>query len=64
MSLEESLQKIDEIIQKLETEDITLEESFQSYQKGMALLKECNDSLDEVEKKVLKIAEDGKLDEF
>lgn len=30
----------------------------------MALLAQCNETLDRVEKKVLKINEDGGLDEF
>ena len=30
----------------------------------MALLAQCNETIDQVEKKVLKINEDGGLDEF
>ena len=64
LSLEEAFVQIEEVIAHLETEEITLEQSFQEYNKGMQLLKHCNATIDQVEKKVLQINEDGGLDEF
>lgn len=64
LSLEESFAQIEEVISRLETEEITLEESFAQYRRGMALLAHCNETIDRVEKKVQKINEDGGLDEF
>lgn len=64
LSLEEAFAQIEEVIDRLEAEDITLEESFAQYNRGMALLAHCNETIDQVEKKVLKIGEDGGLDEF
>jgi exodeoxyribonuclease VII small subunit len=64
VSLEEAFVQIEEVIGSLETEDITLEQSFAEYNRGMALLAQCNETIDRVEKKVLKINEDGGLDEF
>lgn len=64
LSLEDSFAQIEEVIRRLEAEDITLEESFSAYNQGMALLAKCNESIDRVEKKVLKVNEDGGLDEF
>lgn len=64
LSLEEAFAQIEDVIAKLETEEITLEESFAQYHRGMALLAHCNETIDRVEKKVLKINEDGGLDEF
>lgn len=64
LSLEDSFAQIEEVIRRLETEDITLEESFSAYNQGMALLAKCNENIDRVEKKVLKVNEDGGLDEF
>ena len=63
-SLEESFVQIEEVIAHLETEEITLEESFREYDRGMKLLQRCNDAIDRVEKKVLQINENGGLDEF
>lgn len=64
LSLEDAFAQIEEVIHRLETEDITLEESFSAYNRGMALLAKCNENIDRVEKKVLKVNEDGGLDEF
>lgn len=64
LSLEEAFVQIEEVIGCLEAEEITLEESFAQYNRGMALLAHCNETIDQVEKKVLKINEDGGLDEF
>ena len=64
LTLEESFEKLDEMLRELESPDISLEESFQVYQEGMKLLKQCNETIDKVEKKVLKLNENGELEEF
>jgi exodeoxyribonuclease VII small subunit len=64
LSLEEAFAQIEDVIAHLETEEITLEESFREYNRGMRLLQHCNSAIDRVEKKVLQINEDGGLDEF
>lgn len=64
LSLEEAFGQIEDVIAHLETEEITLEESFREYNRGMQLLRHCNEAIDRVEKKVLQINESGGLDEF
>lgn len=64
LSLEDTFEQIEEVITHLESEEITLEESFREYNRGMKLLQHCNATIDQVEKKVLQINEDGGLDEF
>ena len=64
VSVEEMFENLEEVVQKLERENISLEESFSLYQKGMELLKRCNDKIDTVEKKVLILDEDGESHEF
>lgn len=64
LSLEEAFDRIEDVIANLEAEEITLEQSFQEYNRGMKLLHYCNETIDRVEKKVLQINEDGGLDEF
>ncbi|MGI6011702.1 MAG: exodeoxyribonuclease VII small subunit [Ruminococcus sp.] len=64
MTVEESFQILDSIVERLESGELTLEESFQTYQKGMAILKECSQKIDLVEKKVLQMDEEGELHEF
>ncbi|WFR59641.1 exodeoxyribonuclease VII small subunit [Anaerocolumna sp. AGMB13025] len=63
-TLEASFQEMNEIINKLEQEDITLEDSFLLYQEGMKLLKYCNDSIDKVEKKLIILGEKNESDEL
>lgn len=64
LSLEEMFVQVEEVIAHLETEEITLEDSFQEYNRGMRLLQCCNAAIDRVEKKVLQMNESGGLDEF
>ena len=46
-----------EKIEKLEADNISLEDAFNAYSMGMAILKDCNEQIDRVEKKVLKLSE-------
>lgn len=64
MTLEEAFAKLDTVVEALESRDISLEDSFRTYQEGMNLLKLCNDKIDQVEKKILVMNGDGGLDEF
>lgn len=63
-TLEENFARLEEIIEKMESDDISLEEAFAAYSTGMAVLKECNEQIDRVEKKVLKLSEQGVLEAF
>ena len=63
-TLEDAFLQLETVIERLEAEDISLEDSFKAYSEGMELLQFCNASIDRVEKKVLKMNEDGELDEF
>ena len=63
-NLEEAFLALDETVMRLEQENISLEESFAEYQKGMELLRKCNEAIDKVEKKVLVLNEKGETDEF
>ena len=64
ISIEEAFALIDEKIKALEDDDITLEKSFNEYREGMELLKYCHEEVSKVEQQVMKIAEDGILEEF
>ena len=63
-TLEDAFLQLETVIERLEAEDISLEDSFKAYSEGMELLQFCNASIDRVEQKVLKMNEDGELDEF
>ncbi|MCM1192491.1 MAG: exodeoxyribonuclease VII small subunit [Butyrivibrio sp.] len=64
LSLEENFGRLEEIMERLESDEISLEDAFQAYSAGMKLLKTCNDQIDRVEKQVLKLTEEGKLEAF
>ena len=57
-TLEQSFEMLNQIVEQLEQEEVSLEDSFRLYQEGMKLLKECNDSIDKVEKKLIVLEED------
>lgn len=49
--LNEIFENLDGLLEKMEGED-SLEKSFAIYQKAVSLLKEANDSIDQIEKQV------------
>lgn len=61
-SLEENFSELEELIEQLEAEDISLEDAFTVYSKGMNVLKQCNEQIDRVEKQVMKLNEEGGLE--
>lgn len=63
-NLEDLFERLESVITDLEGENVTLEESFQLYDQGMKLLKKCSERIDEVEKKVMILDEDGEAYEF
>ena len=64
LSLEDALGKLEETIAKLQSEEVSLEESFNLYKEGMDYVKLCSETIDQVEKKVLMLNQEGKLDEL
>lgn len=63
-SLETVFEQLDEIVERLEAEDVSLEDSFGLYHKGMDLLKVCNEKIDTIEKKMMMLDENGEQHEF
>ena len=63
-SIEEAMEALDQIAKRLESNEITLEESFQIYKEGMELFQYCSRKIDTVEKKMLQMNEDGTVSEF
>lgn len=62
--LEENFRRLEEIIEKLDDENIPLEEAFRKYTEGMQVLKLCNDQIDSVEKQVMVLRGEGRLEEM
>ena len=64
LSLEEHFNEIELLLADMERDDISLEKSFELYEKGMKLLKSCNEKIDKVEKKVQILDKEGQVHEF
>lgn len=64
LSLEERFEHIEEIIQEMETGEVSLDKSFELYKNGLEEIKEANAMLDNMEKAMLILNEDGSLEEF
>lgn len=62
--LEEYFASIEEILNKMENTDVTLDQSFALYQQGLEQIKAANRSLDTIEKAMLVLNEEGELEEF
>lgn len=50
--LETSLKEINEVIEKMEHSDLTLEQSLKHFEQGIGLIKNCQKILEEAEQKV------------
>ena len=62
LSFEESLKKLEEIVDILESGEINLEKSVKLYEEGMILKKNCDDKLKKIEAQIKKIKiENGKI---
>jgi exodeoxyribonuclease VII small subunit len=65
LSFEEAMEKLEEIVEKLETGDVPLEKSIDYYQEGMKLSKLCSDKLNMVQEKMTKIIDEhGEIKPF
>jgi exodeoxyribonuclease VII small subunit len=49
---ESALEELESVVEQLESGDLSLEDSLAAFEKGVGLVKYCNQKLSEVEKKV------------
>jgi len=65
LSFEESLEKLEEIVTKLENGDIPLDDAIDEFNKAMQLVKICNNKLTAAEESIAKIVQDnGEIIDF
>lgn len=64
ITLEERFSHISDILEKMETKDVSLDESFELYKQGISEIKACNEMIDSVEKAMLVLNQNGELEEF
>lgn len=56
---ETNLENIDEIIEKLESGELSLENSIKEYEKAMKLIKSSSDILERAEGKIIKVSDEN-----
>ena len=59
LTIEQSFEKLEEILGRMEAEDVGLEESFRLYEQGLKLVKSAGDSIDRVEKQIRILSEEA-----
>ncbi|MCR6110507.1 exodeoxyribonuclease VII small subunit [Bacillus sp. A301a_S52] len=65
LTFEESMEALENLVEKLEKGDVPLEEAITMFQEGMTLSKECHDRLQKVEKQMAEVlSEDGEISNF
>lgn len=63
-NFEEMLDKLENIVQSLEKDDLNLDESISKFEDGMKLAKDCNKKIEEAEKRItILLNENGELKE-
>ena len=64
-SFEENLQKLEEIVKKLENGDIPLDDAIKEFNEAMVLAKKCDEKLKSAEEAITKIVNnDDSVDDF
>ena len=62
VGIEDNFEQLEDIISKMQSDRITLEQSFELYNKGLSLVQDCNNQIDTIEKQI-KIIEEGNINE-
>ena len=62
MSFEEALQELEQIVAKLETGEVALEESIEIYRRGSKLRTHCAAKLKSAQARIQQLTADGKMD--
>jgi exodeoxyribonuclease VII small subunit len=57
-NFESALEDLEQVVEQLETGELPLEDSLSAFEKGVGLVKFCQQKLDEVEKKVELLVKD------
>ena len=65
LSFEESLEKLEEIVNRLENGNVPLDDAIEEFKNAMDLVKICNEKLEAAEESIGKIVKDnGEVVEF
>jgi len=58
-TFEAMMERLQELVGRLETGNLTLEESIQAFEEGMALVRKCTGVLSQAEQRIVKLTRDA-----
>ena len=58
-NIEDNFKELDEILEKMQDEDVSLDESFEMYKKGVEIVKDSNDQIEKIEKQIEVLEEES-----
>lgn len=69
MGYEEAMQKLEKVVGRLETDEVSLEESLELFEQGVKLMQTCHQRLNEIESRVQLLTREteddpGRLEDF
>lgn len=59
MNFSEKMNELDKILKNLEGENVSLEDALSKFERGIGLVRECRQYLEEARQKVTMLTEDG-----
>ena len=51
-NIEENFKELDEILENMQDEEVSLDESFEMYKKGIEIVKDSNEQIEKIEKQI------------
>jgi len=64
INLEKLIAELESIVNKMESDDLNVEDSLKSYEKGISLIKNAQNKLKKIEQKVDILSKEGTLENF
>ena len=64
INLEKLIAELESIVNKMESDDLNIEDSLKSYEKGVSLIKNAQKKLKKIEQKVEILSKEGNLEHF
>lgn len=58
-NIEDNFKELDEILEKMQDEDVSLDESFEMYKKGIEIVKDSNEQIEKIEKQIEVLEEES-----
>lgn len=55
MTIQQSFEKLDQIIEKMQSEELSLEETFHLYKEGISLVEGCNQKIEKIQCDIQKL---------